>query len=127
MVPRPLAFLGRAGRCGVCAGGEMSDRYTPKDRERYAKWIDSGHVLELDEDGGVKYYDGSDFHGGPECVECGDMWCEHCPNIIKECEGSGPRLAREAEYKAEREHTAAALKAFDDPKALRRRLKELEK
>lgn len=90
----------------------------------YDKCRAKGHVLALDEDGSVKYFDG-DYHGGPECVECGASWCEHCYDPVSQCEGSGPRLAREAKYAEERARTAAAIAAWDDPILLRDRIAEL--
>lgn len=107
------------------------ERYTPADRDEYARFIEKGHVLQLDEDGSVDYFAmDSGFHNGPQCVECGEMWCQHCVfdgQGVDPCVGSGQRLAREASAKANRDHLDAALKAYDNPKALKKRLAELAK
>lgn len=107
---------------------EGLSRYHPDDLKQYARFIDKGHVLRLDEDGRVDYFALEvDNHNGPMCLECQEFWCEHCDEQIKACPGSGPRLAREAEAKRTREKTRAALKAWDNVAALEKRLAELKR
>jgi hypothetical protein len=90
-----------------------AQRYTKKDREYYARWIDAGHVLRLDERGNVDYFGHEcDGHNGPICIECEDQWCEHCVHAsrekIEKCEGREPRLARAAEWAKKRRLQEAA-------------------
>ena len=45
----------------------------------YAKLEKAGHVLKKDEDGKVDYFAFSyEIHNGPECIKCGEVWCQHC-------------------------------------------------
>lgn len=39
--------------------------------------IPGGHVFRVNDDGSIWQYD-DDYHGGPECVRCGDTWCSWC-------------------------------------------------
>lgn len=36
------------------------------------------HDWVKDENGDTKYFEYGDYHGGPECARCGDVFCQHC-------------------------------------------------
>jgi hypothetical protein len=51
--------------------------------------VPGGHEFEIDEDdcaeNGIKYYDSSDYHGGPFCRLCYKAACQHCdPEFLTE-------------------------------------------
>ena len=56
--------------------------------KEYLEYIESkGHILKR-EDGEIDIWVlDDDYHNGPGCVKCRDLWCYHCREIIDECEG----------------------------------------
>jgi hypothetical protein len=58
------------------------------------KFIAAGHVFKMTAEEGetpeINWWASyEDIHNGPECVRCGDTWCQHCtaPDEIKPCAG----------------------------------------
>jgi len=53
--------------------------------------VEGGHEFEIDEDeeGGIRYFDSPDYHGGPFCLLCYKGSCQHCePEFLTEkCPG----------------------------------------
>lgn len=60
----------------------MTDCYT----QFYNRLESLGHKLKRDGSGNVDFFAlDSGYHNGPECVLCGESWCEHCENNPTEC------------------------------------------
>lgn len=36
------------------------------------------HEMALDPDGSETYIEMGDYHGGPKCMRCGELFCIHC-------------------------------------------------
>lgn len=60
------------------------------------KLKDAGHILALNEDGTVDVFRlDVGYHNGPECLLCGESWCQHCclNHVIPQCASKNINLS----------------------------------
>lgn len=81
-------------------------------------WLEAleanGHSPVLNEDGELDIFAYSDdYHNGPRCSSCCQVWCKHCtpPVAISYCDGGTGHLAS---LKLQLEKLSAEIKAFEE-------------
>ena len=79
--------------------------------EYYAYIEDHGHVLRREADGSIDTWVlDCDYHNGPGCVRCHDIWCHHCRDEVEFCDEAHSELiplTREDAIKASKDGKAA--------------------
>lgn len=63
--------------------------------------VQDGHIFETDDKGYMVHHDLGDFHDGPECLICNNVWCINCnPEIYTEkCPGREEPTLEGLEYR----------------------------